>query len=73
MIAIYCDVCKKKVDEPHPNKDFFYYASVGVCEDCKDKIEYQIKPQVRAKEPFSMEWYDKLVVDAFIRASQRGR
>jgi hypothetical protein len=73
MTTIYCDVCKKKMDNPQPNKDFFYYAGFGVCEDCKDKLEYQLKPQVRAREPFSMDWYSKLVADTFGRAAQRGR
>jgi len=40
MTTIYCDVCKKKMDNPQPNQNFFYYAGFGVCEDCKDKLEY---------------------------------
>jgi len=73
MTTIYCDVCKKKMDNPQPNSNFFYYSGFGVCEDCKDKLEYQIKSQVRARETFSMDWYNKLIDDTFSRASQRGR
>jgi len=73
MISVYCDVCKKKMDNPITDKTFFYYANFSVCEECKDKLEYQLKPQVRAKEPFAMDWYGKLVVDTFGRAASRGR
>jgi len=73
MVSIYCDACKKKMDDPQPNKDFFYYAGFGVCEECKDKLEYQVKPQVRAREPFSMEWYEKVINDTFGKAAQKGR
>ncbi|WP_461246972.1 hypothetical protein, partial [Treponema sp. R6D11] len=70
---VYCDVCKKKMDNPITDKTFFYYANFSVCEECKDKLEYQVKPQVRAKEPFSMDWYQKVMVDTFTRAASRGR
>jgi len=73
MISVYCDVCKKKMDNPETDKTFFYYGEFSVCEDCKDKLEYQVKPQVRARDPFSMEWYRKLMLDTFGRAVQRGR
>jgi len=73
MINVYCDVCKKKMDNPITDKTFFYYANVSVCEDCKDKLEAQVKPQVRAREPFGMDWYHKLMLDTFSRAAQRGR
>jgi len=73
MINVYCDVCKKKLDEPQPNRDFFYYADFSVCEACKDNLEFQVKPQVRAKEPFSMDWYEKTIKDTFGKAVQKGR
>jgi hypothetical protein len=73
MINVYCDVCKKKMDNPITDKTFFYYANFSVCEACKDNLEYQVKPQVREKEPFSMDWYHKLMRDTFARAAQRGR
>jgi len=73
MISVYCDVCKKKMDNPITDKTFFYYANFSVCEECKDKLEYQVKPQVRAKEPFSMDWYQNLMRDTFSRAASRGR
>jgi len=73
MVSVYCDVCKKKMENPETDKTFFYYAEFSVCEDCKDKLEYQVKPQIRGRDPFSMEWYRKLMTDTFGRAAQRGR
>jgi hydrogenase maturation factor HypF (carbamoyltransferase family) len=73
MINVYCDVCKKKMDNPITDKTFFYYAETCVCETCKDNLEYQLRAQIRARDSFSMDWYRKLLSDTFTRAAQRGR
>jgi hypothetical protein len=70
MIGIYCDVCRKKIDNPTTD---YYYGDFSVCESCKDNLEYQLKPQLRANDPFSMEWYRKLVNDTFSKAVQKGK
>ncbi|MCL2719788.1 MAG: hypothetical protein FWD47_00420 [Treponema sp.] len=73
MISIACDICKKKLDEVITDRTFFYYANRSICEPCKDNLEYSIKPTVRNKEPFSMEWYEKMVRDSLDKAVQKGR
>jgi len=73
MISVYCDVCKKKVDDPMARRTFFYYADYSVCESCKDNLEDQIKTQIRAKEPFTTEWYEKYVDDIITKAVQKGK
>jgi len=73
MVTITCDVCKKKVEDFNPGRNFFYYSNFSVCEDCKDSLEYQIKPQVRAKEPYTFDWYDKVLHDTFGKAVQKGK
>jgi len=73
MQNIFCDVCKKKMDNPITNRTFFYYPTVGVCEPCKDNLEAQLKPQARNKEPFAFEWYQKLIKDTLDKGVQRGR
>jgi len=73
MITIACDICKKKLDNPITDRTFFYYANHSICEPCKDGVEFQIKPNVRKKEPFAIDWYEKLVRDTLDRAAQRGR
>jgi len=73
MQIISCDICKKKMDDPITDRTFFYIGSHSVCETCKDNLEYSIKPTVRHKEPFSMDWYHKLLMDSLDKAAQKGR
>jgi hypothetical protein len=73
MISIACDVCKKKMDDPQTDRNFFYVINHSICEPCKDNLEYQIKSTVRGREPFTMEWYEKLLRDSLGKAIQKGK
>jgi hypothetical protein len=73
MVNVYCDVCKKKMDNPITDRSFFYYANFSICEPCKDSFEISVRPQVRNKEPFAMDWYQKLMRDTLEKACQKGR
>jgi hypothetical protein len=73
MQTICCDVCKKKVDNPITDRSFYYVANFAICEPCKDNLEIQVKPTVRNKEPFALEWYGKLITDSLGKAVQKGR
>jgi len=73
MIMVYCDICKKKMDNAMTDRSFFYYANRSICEPCKDNLEFNIKTQIRAKEPFAMDWYQKVMRDTLDRACQKGR
>jgi hypothetical protein len=69
----YCDVCKKKVDNPMTGRNFFYYAEHSVCEPCKDSLELQVRSAIRAKDPFTTDWYAKFVGDSIVKAIQKGK
>ncbi|MDR0300921.1 MAG: hypothetical protein LBI04_01245 [Treponema sp.] len=73
MQTISCDVCKKKLDNSETNRDFFYYANHSICEPCRDNLEASIKPTIRTKEPFAVDWYNKLIGDSLDKAVQKGR
>jgi hypothetical protein len=73
MQTITCDICKKKMDNPITDRTFYYIGSHSICEPCKDSLEYSVKPTVRTKEPFAMDWYHKLLSDSLVKASQKGR
>ncbi|MCL2763691.1 MAG: hypothetical protein FWD40_00220 [Treponema sp.] len=73
MITISCDVCKKKLDESNYGRTFFFYANHSICETCKDNLEFSAKSQVRARTPFSMDWYSKFMRDSLDKAVQKGR
>ena len=73
MKTITCDVCKKKMDVPVVNRNYFHLAHRDLCESCKDSLESFIKPVVRTKEPFDYAWYDKFVQDSIEKAIQKGK
>jgi len=73
MQIISCDVCKKKMDNLITGFTFFYIGKHSICESCKDNLELSIKSTVRNKEPFAMDWYDKLIDDSLEKAVQKGR
>lgn len=72
MQVISCDVCRKKVDQPFTGRTFFYFGEFNVCEPCKDNLEVQLKPTIRTKDPFSYDWYNKLVTDSLAKAVSKG-
>lgn len=63
MKQLYCDVCKKAVNDPVPNRTFFFYREFDLCEPCRDDLEVAIKQTVRSRQPFDFMWYDKLKID----------
>ena len=73
MQAIYCDVCKKKVDNPITDRTFFYVEKFSICEPCKDSLEFQIKPTVRNKDPYATDWYSKLITDSLDKGVSKGK
>ena len=73
MHTISCDVCRKKMDKPVTNRDFYYISRFGICESCKDNLESQIKSTMRNKDPFAVEWYEKLINDSLEKAVQKGK
>ena len=73
MQTISCDVCRKKIDEAVTGRSFFYLAQFNICEACKDNLEGQLKPTVRTKDPFTYEWYNKLIVDNLSKSVSKGR
>lgn len=42
MKVIYCDVCKKPVENPIPARNYFQIADIDVCEDCKNDLDHSL-------------------------------
>jgi hypothetical protein len=61
------------MDNPITDRTFFYISDNGICEPCKENLDAQIKSQVRNKDPFSYEWYEKFVQDSLAKAVQKGK
>jgi hypothetical protein len=73
MEVLYCDVCKKPVENPIPTRSFFHFADIEVCEPCRDELNLAIKNTIRGKKPFDYSWYDELTLKLLREGMQRGR
>ena len=73
MKTLNCDVCHNTLEDPIPGRTYFHMAHRDICESCHDKLEFQIKPTVRERDPFSYDWYTKLVQDSIEKAVQKGK
>ncbi|MDR2110736.1 MAG: hypothetical protein LBP32_05455 [Spirochaetaceae bacterium] len=73
MKTITCDVCKHAIQQPVARRNYFHIAHRDLCESCNDALEFAIKPVVRTKQPFSYEWYDRLVRDSIEKAIAKGK
>ena len=73
MKTLNCDICRGKISSPVSGRNYFHKAHRDICEPCNDKLELQIKPVIRTKEPFAYEWFDRLVKDSIEKAIVKGR
>ncbi|MDR2608791.1 MAG: hypothetical protein LBC57_10420 [Treponema sp.] len=73
MKTLTCDVCRKVIQQPVSERNYFHMAHRDICESCHDALEFAIKPVVRTKQPFNYEWYDRLVTDSIEKAIQKGK
>ena len=73
MRTLACDVCHNIIEAPVSGRNYYHMAHRDVCETCHDKLEVQIKPTVRTKEPFAYDWYSKLVQESIEKAVQKGK
>ena len=73
MKTLYCDVCNNVIQSPTPDRNYFHIVNRDVCESCRDKLEFLIKPTVRAKSPFSYEWFGKMFLDNMEKAISKGK
>lgn len=73
MKTLTCDVCRHTMDDPIVNRNYFHICHRDLCESCKDELELSLKPVVRTKDPFTYEWYSKLMYDNIEKAIQKGK
>ena len=73
MKTLTCDVCSNTIEAPFSERNYFHMAHRDICEPCHDKLEIQIKPVVRTKQPFNYDWYLKLVQESIEKAIQKGK
>lgn len=73
MKMLYCDVCKKPVENPVPTWNYFHIADIDICESCKYELEASIKATMRGKKPFDYGWYDELTLKVLREGIQRNK
>jgi len=73
MKTLNCDICQATLQSPIPGRNYFHLAHRDICESCRDKLDYLIKPVVRSKSPFSYDWYTKLFQENIEKSIQKGK
>jgi len=73
MKTLTCDICQNIIQVPVNGRNYFHVAHRDVCESCHDKLEYQIKPVIRTKAPFSYDWFTRLYQENIEKSIQKGK
>ena len=73
MKTLTCDVCRTDLESPVSGRTYFHLAHRDICESCRDKLDVQIKPVLRTKQPFNYEWYAKMYQENIEKAIQKGK
>ena len=73
MKTIVCDVCKRAIQSPVKDKNYYHIENRDLCEPCKDQLELVLKPVVRTKQPFNYEWYERMMMDSIEKAIRKGK
>ena len=73
MKTLTCDICKRTIQNPVVERNYYHIVHRDICEPCKDIVEARLKPVVRAKSPFDYSWYQKALMDSIEKAIQRGK
>ncbi|MDR0388796.1 MAG: hypothetical protein LBH73_01860 [Spirochaetaceae bacterium] len=73
MKTLNCDVCGHTLENAIPDRTYWHIGARDICESCKDGLEVVLKPEVRARQPFSYDWYLKTVADSIEKAVSKGK
>ena len=73
MKTLNCDICQEVIESPIPDRNYWHLVHRDICESCRNRLEYQIKPVIRSKAPFSYDWFYKMFLDNIEKAIQKGK
>ena len=73
MKSLKCDVCHKDITTAINQRSYFHMANRDICEACYDQLHGVLKPVIRTKQPFSYEWYERLIRDSVEKAISRSK
>jgi len=73
MKTLTCDICKNVIESPVNTRNYFHIAHRDLCESCRDKLDYLVKPTIRTKSPFDYNWFYKLYQESIEKSIQKGK
>jgi len=73
MKTLYCDICRKELENPVASRNYFHIREFDLCEPCKDTIDARLRPVVRSHFPYSPEWFEQTLVGMVEKAVSTGR
>lgn len=73
MKSLVCDICKRAIQTPVKERNYFHIENRDICEPCKDAVEASLKPVMRSKHPFNYEWYERVLMDTIEKAVAKGK
>jgi hypothetical protein len=73
MKILYCDICKKPVENPSSGINYFHIADIDICEPCSDELRIVAKYTLRGKKPFNYGWYDDFTLRILRESMQKGK
>ena len=73
MKTIVCDVCKRVIQQPEHERNYFHIARRDICVSCKDQMDLILKPVLGTKQPFTYEWFNQTRQDMLEKAIGRGK
>ncbi len=73
MKTLVCDVCKRSIQEPLKDRNYFHIEHRDLCEPCKDQLEAHIKATMRSRHPFNYDWYERMIMESIEEAVSKGK
>ncbi len=73
MKNLYCDICKKEIESPIVERNYFHIREYDVCEPCKDTMDARLRPLVRSHFPYSTEWYENQIMSMIAKGTHTNR
>lgn len=73
MKSLYCDICRKEIESPVAEWNYFHIREFDVCDPCKQQLDIRLRPIVLKHFPYSPEWYEQTVIGMLEKGSSAGR
>lgn len=58
MKTLNCDICRKVLEKPIKERNYWHIKEYDICENCKDALEIKLRKILRSRYPFSHDWYE---------------